>query len=64
MERNIPHSNKGNQMKLHLHHRPNDVITGYTNMCMDNEEAYANLDTQVDDAEVVELIANNILEYI
>jgi len=51
-------------MKLHLYHRENDVLAGYTNVWMGVENARQKLDELVDDAEVTELVANNILEYV
>ena len=52
-------------MKIHLHQNPEDELNGYTNICLgqaaDRDEA---LDAVADDAEVMELIANNILEFI
>ena len=52
-------------MKLHLHQNPTDEMNGYTNICLgttDNRDD--ELDAAVDNAEVTELVANNILEFI
>ena len=52
-------------MKLHLHQNPEDELNGYTNICLGaTENRDEELDAAVDDAEVVELVANNVLEFI
>lgn len=52
-------------MKLHLHQNPEDDLNGYTNICLsavDNRDD--ELDAVVDNAEVTELVADNVLEFI
>jgi len=52
-------------MKLHLHLKPEDELNGYTNICLSETSDWSkDLDDQVDDAEVTELIANNVLEFV
>ncbi len=52
-------------MKLHLHQDPEDTLNGYTNICIKEvDNINKALDDLVDDAEVTELVAHNILEFI
>jgi len=52
-------------MKLHLHQHPDDTLDGYVNVCLGIVPDYeGELDAAADDAEVTELVANNILEFV
>ncbi len=52
-------------MKLHLHQNPEDTLNGYTNICLGQvENRDKELDRVADDAEVVELVADNVLEFV
>ena len=52
-------------MKLHLHQNPEDALNGYTNLCMgETENRDTALDDIADDAEVMELIADDVLEFV
>jgi len=52
-------------MKLHLHQNPEDTLQGHTNICLgDADNRDEELDAVADDAEVMELIGNNVLEFI
>ena len=52
-------------MKLHLHQNPEDTMNGYTNICLGEAESRdKELDDVADDAEVTELVANDVLEFV
>ena len=51
-------------MKLRLYLSPQVELSGYTNLCLDGVKDYAEaINEAVDDAEVIELVVDNTLEY-
>ena len=52
-------------MKVYLHHNHEDVLSGYNNICLgETDDRCAEIDVVIDDAEAIEIIANNVLEYV
>lgn len=71
MERYISESLRGTQMKIHLHQNPTEELNGYTNICLGDDvdggeitNRNNELDAVVDSAEAMEIVADNVLEFI